>query len=139
MNKAMKTLTTLAMTMLITLLLTGITYSAGITVTVTMQICQSDNNKTNWSSGNAIKNTASIHRDTAVVELPQKNLKTDDALAGSAQNRTNVISYVSNCSLVSTANNLNFAFGNSACLWFKAPNTLISESDNIATLAIGDK
>ena len=138
MNKAMKTLTVLVMTMLIMLLLTNITYSAGITVTVTMQICQS-NNKANWSDKNTIKDTAPIHRDTAVVELPQKNLKTDDTLVGNAQNRTNVISYASNCSLVSTANKLNFASGNSAGLWFKGPNTLISQSDHIATLAIGDK
>ena len=135
----MKILTALVMTMLIMLLLTGITYSAGITVTVTMQICQSDNNKTNWSSGNTNKNTVSVHRDTAAIELPQKNSKTDDTLAISAQNRTNVTSYASNCSLVSTANKLNFASGNSACLWFKTPSTLISESDHITTLAIGDK
>lgn len=135
----MKTLTALMITMLIVLLLTGITYSAGITVTVTMQICQSDNSKTNRSGRNVIKDAVPVHRNTAAVELPQKNLKTDDTLAINAQNRNNVISYASNCSLVSTANSLNFASGNSACLWFKAPNTLISESNPIATFAIGDK
>jgi hypothetical protein len=139
MDKAMKILTALAMTMLVTLLLTNITYSAGITVTVTMQICQSDNSKTNRSGRNVIKDTVPVHRNTAAVELPHKNLKTDDTLVGSAQNRNNVISYVSNCSLISTANSLNVAFGNSAGLWFKAPNTLISESDHIATLTVGNK